>query len=132
MPVQSYRTVWPGPLSRYLRGGAAVAAPPTAPPSVSWVSPAPGTTIARGETVTLQVEDTDTALLIVSARYASVGADEVVYREGAFTARYTNSVRTVVGDVTTFAIQRVDGWLGSVTFSFDVVDLDGQIGVIGA
>ncbi len=129
MPVQDYRTVWPGPLSRYLRGGAAVAPPAPGPaPLIEWLDPSPGTPIARDAAITVRVTDTNLELAVLSARFASIGLEEVVWRDGEFAARYGSSELAVAGAARTFVIRRTGGWPASVRLAVDAVDADGQVG----
>lgn len=128
MPVQDYRTVWPGPLSRYLRGGAAVAPPPPGPaPLIEWLDPAPGTPIARDAAITVRITDANLELAVLSARFASIGLEEVVWR-GDFAARYAASDLAIAGEARTFTIRRTGGWPASVRIAVDAVDADGQVG----
>lgn len=129
MPVQDYRTVWPGPLSRYLRGGAAVAPPPPGPaPLIEWLDPAPGTPITRDAAITVRVTDSDLVLAVLSALFAELGLEEVVFRAGAFGPRYRASSLTQEGSVRTFVLRRSGGWPASVRFAVDAVDASGQVG----
>jgi hypothetical protein len=129
MPVQDYRTVWPGPLSRYLRGGASVAPTPPGPsPLIEWLDPAPSTPIARDQAITVRITDANLELAVLSARFASIGVEEVVWRDGAFAARYASSGLVIAGAARTFTIRRTGGWPASVRLAVDAVDADGQVG----
>ena len=129
MPVQDYRTVWPGPLSRYLRGGAAVAPPPPGPaPVIEWLDPAPSTPITRDQAITVRITDADLELAVLSARFASIGLEEVVWRDGAFASRYAASGLVIAGAARTFTIRRTGGWPASVRLAVDAVDAEGQVG----
>lgn len=101
---------------------------PGAPPLIEWLDPAPGTPIARDAAITVRVTDANLELAVLTARFAALGLDEVVWRGAAFSARYRASALAVAGPARTFTIRRTGGWPASVRLAVDAVDADGQVG----
>lgn len=100
---------------------------PGAPPLIEWLDPAPGTPIARDAAITVRVTDANLELAVLTARFAALGLDEVVWRS-AFAARYRASELVIAGAARTFTIRRTGGWPAAVRLAVDAVDADGQIG----
>lgn len=100
----------------------------TPAPLIEWLDPSPGTPIARDAAITVRVTDTNLELAVLSARFASIGLEEVVWRDGEFAARYGSSELAVAGAVRTFVIRRTGGWPAAVRLAVDAVDADGQVG----
>jgi hypothetical protein len=114
----------PGRLAIVLGG----AESPGPAPVIEWLDPAPGTPITRDAAITVRVTDSDLVLTVLSALYASLGLEEVVFRAGAFGPRYRASSLTQEGSVRTFVLRRSGGWPASVRFAVDAVDASGQVG----
>lgn len=125
MPVQTYRTIWPGPVSRYLRGGASLGPGDVTPPVVAWVTPSPGSTIERRTSVVVDVTDSvglgDVVLL---AEYGT-GLSECIYRDGSFTGLFTGSRLAITGGWR-FTFARDGGWPASFTVLAIAVDTSGN------
>jgi len=101
---------------------------PSPAPLIEWLDPSPGTPIARDAAITVRVTDANLELAILSARFTSIGLEEVVWRDGEFAARYGSSELAVAGAARTFVIRRTGGWPASVRIAVDAVDADGQVG----
>lgn len=108
--------------------GAGGGEPPGPAPLIEWLDPAPGTPITRAAAITVRVTDSDLELAVLSARFATLGVEEVIWRDGEFAARYRSSTRDVLGLSWTFTIRRTGGWPASVRLAVDAVDADGQVG----
>lgn len=111
-----------------LVAGVAAPEPPGPPPVIEWLSPAPGTPITRHQAITVRVTDADLVLVILSARFPSLGLDEVVYRAGSFTPRYATSSVVSAGAAHTFTVRRSGGWPAGFALALDAVDAEGQVG----
>ena len=103
-------------------------APPGPAPLIEWLDPAPSTPITRDQAITVRVTDADLELAVLSARFAALGLEEVVWRDGAFASRYAASELVIAGAARTFTIRRTGGWPASVRLAVDAVDADGQVG----
>lgn len=122
----SYREV-PIPFVRVSRGISAPT-PPGPAPLIEWLDPAPSTPITRDQAITVRITDSDLELAVLSARFATLGVEEVIWRDGEFAARYRSSTRDVLGLSWTFTIRRTGGWPAAVRLAVDAVDADGQVG----
>jgi hypothetical protein len=127
-------------LGNYLgsTGGTGIASDPT----ISVVSPTPGVapgdpggfpasrSAAAATPIVIDVLDADpgTQLVVVTARFAGVAAEEVVYRAGVFRGNYAaGSVQTAVADGVRLSCLRDGGWPGAPTFAVNAVDADGNL-----
>lgn len=97
-------------------------------PLIEWLEPAPSTPIARDRAITVRVTDANLELAVLSARFASIGLEEIVWRDGAFASRYASSGLVIAGAARTFTIRRTGGWPASVRLAVDAVDASGQVG----
>lgn len=98
------------------------------PPTVTWVSPAPGTPISPRDAIVVDIGDDvleDLSLIIVSARFESLGLEEVVFRGEYFASAYAESEVSVTSSAR-FTLRRRGGWPGSVRIQVDVVDGGGE------
>lgn len=102
--------------------------PPGPAPLIEWLDPAPSTPITRDQAITVRITDADLEIAVVSARFATLGLEEVVWRDGAFASRYAASGLVIAGAARTFTIRRTGGWPASVRLAVDAVDADGQVG----
>jgi hypothetical protein len=110
-------------------------------PTVTIVSPTPG--VAPGDAggfpadaaaaaltpIVLEVTDADpgAALVVVTASYAGVDAEEVVYRAGAFRGNYVSSSwQVAITDGVRLSCLRTGGWPGAPTFHIHAIDGDGN------
>lgn len=98
------------------------------PPVVTRLSPAANAELAPSTPVRIEVRD-DVALrkVVIHARFADLGLEEVVYRGNGFAPNYaTFSTVTETADngdqVFTFSIRRTPGWPSSPTI--DVIPID--------
>jgi len=98
-------------------------------PEVTYVSPAPASTIGENDPIVLDVTDTDTAnpSTFLFVQYVN-GAVEVVWDGGAFTPFYAGSTRVLITDGARYTLRRTNGWIaGSITFKANAIDDTGGI-----
>ncbi len=97
--------------------------PDTTDPTISNVSPTPGTAIARTAPLTFDVTDAGLGRVLVCAVFAG-GGYEVVHDGDSFAAGYaTLSTRVAITDGYRFRVRRGAGWTEAPTiriFAFDV------------
>lgn len=112
--------------------GASVTIPPgvveTQPPTVTVISPAVGTPIARDAFVVLEIAD-DFALRRVTlwVEYAGLGRDEVIYNGEEIRPPFTrDSTLVAAGSVRRFTLRPDRGWPDSPRFRVLPIDTDGN------
>lgn len=93
------------------------------PPAVSVVSPVG--TVATDGAITLDVTD-DTGLrrVVIVARFAELGIEEVVHQGDRFAARYTGTA-TPIASGSRIAFTRIGGWPAPPVIDVYAVDTSG-------
>jgi predicted phage tail protein len=94
-------------------------------PSISDISPVPGTPIRPTDTVSFNVTD-NVDLRHVEIRVAQRDVVETVFNGTAFVGRYTGSARVAIAGGHRFTVLRSGGWASSPTFSVDAIDSSGN------
>lgn len=94
------------------------------PPAVSVVSPVVGT-VATDGAITLDVTD-DTGLrrVVIVARFAELGIEEVVHQGDRFAARYAGTETSIAGG-SRIAFTRIGGWPAPPVIDVYAVDTSG-------
>jgi hypothetical protein len=104
--------------------------PGTAIPAVTFVNPPAGSTIQPSQNLTIDVTDddgvADIQLLIITARFSDIGAEEVIFRASEFAYSYSNSTQSNITNGLRFVLSRIGGWPSTPTINVDVVDDGGQ------
>lgn len=104
-----------------LIGGAGAGAAPT----VSYVSPTPGSSIDPTDPIVLDVTDVDTASLPGTFLFmrAVDGSQEVAWDGAAFSSNYATSTRVAIPDGFRYTLRRAGGWpIGGITIRSNVID----------
>lgn len=94
-------------------------------PTVTLVTPPTGPTTAATPVV---VDVTDSAPLrrvIIAARFATLGAEEVVHQGNRFAVAYSSSTRTAITNGWRYTLLRNGGWPADVTVDFYAIDTTG-------
>ena len=105
--------------------------PDVTPPTISVVSPTPGSTIRTSDPFVVDVTDAGGfAIIALTAEIPAGGAHEVVWLRGDFSAAYADaSTITAIADGFRFSILRRNGWTASPTFHVEAVDNAGNVGI---
>jgi len=93
-------------------------------PVVTFVSPAPSSTIAPTTPIVVDVTDVDTANPFTFLFVRTVdGVQEVAWDGGAFSSNYATSTRTAITNGFRYALRRTGGWIaGGITIRTNAID----------
>lgn len=107
----------------------AVVTPPDEPPTITNLSPAPGSALGPTDVVHFDVTDaTGLRRVFVFVRIAGGGL-EVAHDGASFAGAYVNSVRTPIANGYHYAVRRYGGWpKASVEFAVHAIDRLGTEG----